>query len=1091
MKIVSVIAVLTVLGQAAFLMLSNALPLFLKTSAQTSPTVTISLKIGDMPVTNGMAIAGTEYAHASVSPTLIVPSGSPSLILSGVSFYFDNPATALVDAGPFSGTQSATDTSLYYVNLSGYSASVLPSGNYVFYAKAFYGTNHESEYESTHYTVTVNRTADVTASSPSPTSVAITLGITDAGSLTGLTGTKTLKATSSLPLSSLTFSLYVPGSASQLGSLSASSTDGTYKIWSASFDTTKFSDGDYNIVAKGLYGDVIYENTTAFSVNISNTTAPVTTSSATATPTPNTTVMPSPSPSFAATSTPITSDLTVSFIEIPPSPLSGSKYIYVQTDQVADSVNFKVVNSSGSYKEYTGILASYNNHYYFIWETAAFGNGTYTVKAIARKGAAEAYAAYNFKVSNDIVFTSTATPAPTIFSAEDNLMVVFTEIPYHPLSESTGIYAKTNYEPESLIFKVEGPKYFEPKVIKDSPNLYHFLLAANEIPDGDYVIRVIAKKSSNTAEGKMSLTIIKMYQPGMSPVASASANVSPTNFPQVAGEMPVECKEKNLLTPEQCTEYMTQLLMPEDCRLEGAKTQEECSKILLLKSLPQECRDANAASEEDCNKVMFIKYSPKECSEAGIYDQAKCETYLFQKNAPQECLTRKISNPDECDKYMVEKYGSLENAKITDFPIDCQKAGATSADKCESIMQEKYLPPDCKEQGITDGKQCDFYLRTKNMPLDCQNAGAKSAAECDKVMFDKFAPKECKKAGINDGKECENYMFNLYAPKTVCEGINDWDCKNKIREDHLGNIVAKQTDFAKVKEGIKPLAGGAFKAKDLKEKVKETDKMIPVKDANTVLKVVATEDKMVLNSSNNLVQTAPVAVMVDSDSDGLPDDMEKRLGTDPAKADTDGDGFTDGEEVRGGYNPLGAGKLEKEISPIDEAILNNKTLSHPKTDGEEEDSYSVAGVTNPEGDAGDDSASKYVFSGKAEPDEVVTLYVYSDLPLVVTVKTDENGNWEYELSKSLIDGEHEVYVALNDNTGKVVNKSKPINFFVKEARAMSVKDFVSSEVDSDVQKSDEVMSYYPIIAVLIIIIGILVFALFVIQKRKQTPNQEI
>lgn len=71
---------------------------------------------------------------------------------------------------------------------------------------------------------------------------------------------------------------------------------------------------------------------------------------------------------------------------------------------------------------------------------------------------------------------------------------------------------------------------------------------------------------------------------------------------------------------------------------------------------------------------------------------------------------------------------------------------------------------------------------------------------------------------------------------------------------------------------------------------------------------------------------------IDSDGDGLDNETETKLGTDPNNWDTDndalsdgdevliwktnplnpdsdGDGFKDGEEVKNGYNPLGAGKL--------------------------------------------------------------------------------------------------------------------------------------------------------------------------------------
>jgi hypothetical protein len=70
---------------------------------------------------------------------------------------------------------------------------------------------------------------------------------------------------------------------------------------------------------------------------------------------------------------------------------------------------------------------------------------------------------------------------------------------------------------------------------------------------------------------------------------------------------------------------------------------------------------------------------------------------------------------------------------------------------------------------------------------------------------------------------------------------------------------------------------------------------------------------------------------VDSDRDGLTDDQELQLGTDPRnpdtdgdqlsdgdevkkyrtdpkKADTDGDGYSDAQEIKNEYNPLGTGR---------------------------------------------------------------------------------------------------------------------------------------------------------------------------------------
>jgi gliding motility-associated-like protein len=45
-------------------------------------------------------------------------------------------------------------------------------------------------------------------------------------------------------------------------------------------------------------------------------------------------------------------------------------------------------------------------------------------------------------------------------------------------------------------------------------------------------------------------------------------------------------------------------------------------------------------------------------------------------------------------------------------------------------------------------------------------------------------------------------------------------------------------------------------------------------------------------------------VLCDADLDGLPDDVEATLGTNPNNPDTDGDGISDGMEVANGTDPL-------------------------------------------------------------------------------------------------------------------------------------------------------------------------------------------
>jgi len=85
-------------------------------------------------------------------------------------------------------------------------------------------------------------------------------------------------------------------------------------------------------------------------------------------------------------------------------------------------------------------------------------------------------------------------------------------------------------------------------------------------------------------------------------------------------------------------------------------------------------------------------------------------------------------------------------------------------------------------------------------------------------------------------------------------------------------------------------------------------------------------------------------------------------------------------------------------------------------------------------DKKENGAGWVVLAGKSEPGELVTIYIFSDNPIVVVIKADANGNWNYELDKELADGQHEAYAAMADDTGKIISKSEPIAF-VKTAQS--------------------------------------------------------
>lgn len=85
---------------------------------------------------------------------------------------------------------------------------------------------------------------------------------------------------------------------------------------------------------------------------------------------------------------------------------------------------------------------------------------------------------------------------------------------------------------------------------------------------------------------------------------------------------------------------------------------------------------------------------------------------------------------------------------------------------------------------------------------------------------------------------------------------------------------------------------------------------------------------------------------------------------------------------------------------------------------------------------------KLVVAGRALPNSIVTIYIYST-PVIVRVKADANGEWTYVLDKELESGEHSIYMASVNNTGKIVAKSGQFSF-TKTAEAATLNSMPSA-----------------------------------------------
>jgi len=198
----------------------------------------------------------------------------------------------------------------------------------------------------------------------------------------------------------------------------------------------------------------------------------------------------------------------------------------------------------------------------------------------------------------------------------------------------------------------------------------------------------------------------------------------------------------------------------------------------------------------------------------------------------------------------------------------------------------------------------------------------------------------------------------------------------------------------------------------------------------------------------------------DTDNDGLSDYDEVYIyGTDPEKAVTAGtSGRTDSEKIRAGIDPTS--ETEASIDYEDPREDEDSVIS---------DLYVVSRV---EVVANEKQEKVLKLEGTGLPNSFATIYVFST-PVIVTVKTDSRGEWSYTMDKELEDGEHNVYVATVNNSGRLIARSENIPF-TKTAEAAALGTFGIGEPNST---QDNFIQENFILVILAILLAALVVTL--------------
>ena len=263
---------------------------------------------------------------------------------------------------------------------------------------------------------------------------------------------------------------------------------------------------------------------------------------------------------------------------------------------------------------------------------------------------------------------------------------------------------------------------------------------------------------------------------------------------------------------------------------------------------------------------------------------------------------------------------------------------------------------------------------------------------------------------------------------------------------------------------------------------KELDKINDVKRATTEPRdysrtIEETFDTMSLNIEDQVkVLKAQGGDMLykDTNNDGISDyDSVHVYSIDPIKPSPkttfEGREITAGEKVVLGFDPTKSELIK--VVP-EEPIVSEIT----PTEG-----YKVEDVKLT-------LDKKVIISGRFLPNTYITIYIYST-PIIVTVKTDVNGEWQYTLDKELEDGKHTVYTATVNNTGKILAKS-PAFGFIKTAEAAALENIPPVQIPTDNIKP-EVLNSDNVYIILGSLLLVFLLAIVMIGRRSNKQSQPL
>lgn len=363
--------------------------------------------------------------------------------------------------------------------------------------------------------------------------------------------------------------------------------------------------------------------------------------------------------------------------------------------------------------------------------------------------------------------------------------------------------------------------------------------------------------------------------------------------------------------------------------------------------------------------------------------------------------------------------------------------------------------------------------RVKNLDEEIKDnqQEVEKVKEVKKVLEEESAPsEEIEKVEVLETKAVEKLEVSQEEKQVVVkenQSLKNEAEKVKNEKSELKKEIVSQV--ARAMEPAKPAVAMAAPGKSAEVSAAKEQKENEISSQLEELeKVVKEKEEIKIEKTKNILK--------DSDGDGLSDETEITIGTDPFNPDSDNDGFLDGAEYGSGYDPLKPGPADKVIYQEPFKVKQVKSEIYRVERAEV--------VVAPSGQP----AVK--LEGKALPNSFVVIYIYSQ-PIVMTTKTDENGNWSIILEKPLSDGQHEVYVAMTNNRGEIAARSESFTFVKvgQKLAAITLGAFSSDKVASPAESLQKSFLFL-VIGIITLAIGVALIVISFFAREKIYSKNE-